>query len=154
MVKNPFTYQCKRLGRLTFDPWVGKIPWRWEWQPTPAFLPWKSHGQRSREGYDPRGHKESDVTEHTAYIRWQPPGVSYFQASSHLAFSSSRELPFRCSYQIMAPETSAPGKWILDVTLDLPFPPHVVMVVCPPTSVLQRVQEKSLIFSLFRFFLL
>ena len=22
-----------------FDPWVGKIPWRKAWQPTPAFLP-------------------------------------------------------------------------------------------------------------------
>ena len=21
------------------DPWVGKIPWRKEWQPTPVFLP-------------------------------------------------------------------------------------------------------------------
>ena len=40
-----------------FDPWVGTIPWRREWQPTPAFLPEKSHGQRSlaglqRVGYD------------------------------------------------------------------------------------------------------
>ena len=22
-----------------FDPWVGKIPWRRAWQPTPVFLP-------------------------------------------------------------------------------------------------------------------
>ena len=22
-----------------FDPWVGKIPWRRKWQPTPVFLP-------------------------------------------------------------------------------------------------------------------
>ena len=29
------------------DPWVGKIPWRREWQPTPVFLPGESHGQRS-----------------------------------------------------------------------------------------------------------
>ena len=28
--------QC---GRHRFDPWVGKIPWRREWQPTPVFLP-------------------------------------------------------------------------------------------------------------------
>ena len=21
-----------------FDPWVGKIPWRRKWQPTPVFL--------------------------------------------------------------------------------------------------------------------
>ena len=34
----------KNLPR--FDPWVGKIPWRRKWQPTPVFLPGESHGQR------------------------------------------------------------------------------------------------------------
>ena len=34
-----------------FDPWVRKIPWRMEWQPTPVFLPGESHGQRSLAGY-------------------------------------------------------------------------------------------------------
>ena len=34
-----------------FDPWVGKIPWRREWQPTAVFLPEKSYGQRSLAGY-------------------------------------------------------------------------------------------------------
>ena len=44
------TCQCKRHG---FDHWVGKIPWRRKWQPNPAFLPGKSHGQRSLVGYNP-----------------------------------------------------------------------------------------------------
>ena len=35
--------QCRRHG---FDPWVGKIPWRRKWQPTPVFLPGKLHEQR------------------------------------------------------------------------------------------------------------
>ena len=39
--------QCRSLG---FDPWVGKILWRRKRQPTPAFLPGKSHGQRSLAG--------------------------------------------------------------------------------------------------------
>ena len=30
--------QC---GRPEFDPWVGKIPWRKAWQPTPVVLPGK-----------------------------------------------------------------------------------------------------------------
>ena len=30
---------------------------------TPVFLPGKSHGQRSLEGYSPWGPKESDMTE-------------------------------------------------------------------------------------------
>ena len=29
-------------------------PWRRKWQPTPVFLPGKSHGQRSLAGYSPR----------------------------------------------------------------------------------------------------
>ena len=36
---------------------VGKIPWRRKWQPTPVFLPGKSHGQRNLPGYNPWGHK-------------------------------------------------------------------------------------------------
>ena len=37
------TCQCRKYW---FDPWVGRIPWRRKWQPTPAFLPGKSLGQR------------------------------------------------------------------------------------------------------------
>ena len=48
--------------RPGFDPWVGKIPWRTEWQPTPVFLPGEFHGQRSLAGYSPWGCKESDTT--------------------------------------------------------------------------------------------
>ena len=40
-----------------FDPWVGKIPWRREWQPTPVFWPGEFHGQRSLVGYSPWGHR-------------------------------------------------------------------------------------------------
>ena len=45
--------QCRKCKRPGFDSWVGKIPWRREWEPTPAFLPRESHGQRSLEGYSP-----------------------------------------------------------------------------------------------------
>ena len=47
--------------------WVEKIPWRRKWQPTPVFLPGKSHRQRSLVGYSPWGCKESD-TNTLAYI--------------------------------------------------------------------------------------
>ena len=50
--------------RPGFDPWVRKIPWRKKWQPTPVFLPEKSHGQRSLVGYSPWGPEELDMTEH------------------------------------------------------------------------------------------
>ena len=51
-------------GRSGIDPWVGKIPWRRKWQPTPVCLPGESHGQRSLVGYSPWGGKESDMTDH------------------------------------------------------------------------------------------
>ena len=41
------TYQCRRLKRGRFDPWVGKILWRRAWQFTPEFSPGESHEQRS-----------------------------------------------------------------------------------------------------------
>ena len=40
-------YQCRRLKRLSLNPWVRKIPWRRKRPPTPVFLPGKFHGQRS-----------------------------------------------------------------------------------------------------------
>ena len=49
-----------------FDPWVGMIHWRRKWQPTPVFLPRKSHGQR-RAGYIPWDHKDSGTTEATQH---------------------------------------------------------------------------------------
>ena len=39
------------------------INWKKKWQPTPVFLPGKSHGWRSLAGYSPWDHKESDMTE-------------------------------------------------------------------------------------------
>ena len=54
---------CLQCWRPGFDPWVGKIPWRRKWQPTPVFLPGKSHGSWNLVGYRPWGGKESDTTE-------------------------------------------------------------------------------------------
>ena len=54
VVKNPSVGQCR--GRK-FDPWVRKIPWRRKRQPTPVFMPGKSHGQSGLAGDSPWGHK-------------------------------------------------------------------------------------------------
>ena len=51
--------QCRRHG---FSPWVERIPWRKKWQPTPVFLPGKSHGQRSLGSIVHGVTKESDMT--------------------------------------------------------------------------------------------
>ena len=44
-----------------------KIPWRRKWQPTPAFLPGESHGQRSLVGHSPWGSKELHRSEGGAW---------------------------------------------------------------------------------------
>ena len=67
----PWWLRQERIGlpyrRPGFDPWVGKIPWRREWQPTPVFLPGKFQGQRSLADYSPQGRKQSDMTEQLTY---------------------------------------------------------------------------------------
>ena len=45
MIKNPLA-----KGRIEFNPWVRKIPWRKEWLPTPVFLPGESQGLGSLVG--------------------------------------------------------------------------------------------------------
>ena len=50
--------KCRTCG---FDPWVGKIPWGREWQPTLVFLPGKSHRQRSLMGWGLWGCIELDL---------------------------------------------------------------------------------------------
>ena len=65
-------------GRLGFDPWVRKIPWSRKWQPTPVFLPGKSHGPESMAGYNPWGCKEADMTKHTQKqmgLQTEPPSA-------------------------------------------------------------------------------
>ena len=60
ILNNSGACQCRRLR---FNPWIGKIPGRRKWQPTPVFLPGESHGWRSLAGYSLGGHRESDRTE-------------------------------------------------------------------------------------------
>ena len=57
----------KRLPTM-WETWVQSLGWEdllekeMKWQPTPVFLPGKSHGQRNLVGYSPWGRKESDMT--------------------------------------------------------------------------------------------
>ena len=66
--------QCRRPG---FNPWVGKIPWKRKWQPTPVFLPGKSYGQRSLSGHSPSVAKNQTTTEQVILLLTTgPPGKS------------------------------------------------------------------------------
>ena len=49
VVKNPPANEGD-VRDVGSDPWVGKIPWRRAWQPTPGFLPGESYGQRNLVG--------------------------------------------------------------------------------------------------------
>ena len=50
-------------GDLGSKPWIGKIPWRRAWQPTPVFLPGESLWTEEPGGVQSGGCKELDTTE-------------------------------------------------------------------------------------------
>ena len=104
------TCQCRRCG---FDPWVGKIPWRRKWQPTPVFLPGESHGQRSLGGYNPQGLKELDTTEQAAcmcYILCIVSIASNMQNSLWIC-TDKNDLKFVYSEIIRATFSVPKGTW-------------------------------------------
>ena len=49
-------------GDVSSIPGSGRSPGGRKWQPTPVFLPGKSHRQRSFAGYSAKYHEESDTT--------------------------------------------------------------------------------------------
>ena len=69
-----------KADSLPIEPWSSpvaqmvknlpamKIPWKWEWLPTPVFLPGDSYGQRRLVGYNPWSHTESETTEQSISI--------------------------------------------------------------------------------------
>ena len=76
--------------------WVGEIPWKRKWQPTPVFLPRKSHGQRSLVGYSLWGWKV-----------WHDWTYTHSSRSEYLSISSASE-------QFCNPHDlpSTPQQWI------------------------------------------
>ena len=60
-----FAYNAGDMREMHIHTQVRKISWKGKWQPTPLFLPGKSHRQRSLVGYSLQGHKESNTIEHS-----------------------------------------------------------------------------------------
>ena len=58
-------HQAGDMGSI--HPWVGKIPWRRKWQPTPLFMPGKLYGQRSLVSYSPWHSLATEHHHHTMY---------------------------------------------------------------------------------------
>ena len=119
--------QCRRPG---YNPWVRKIPWRRNCQPTPVFLPEESHGQRNLAGYSPWGHNELDLTErshaHTnnVYRKW---GCNYL-------FEILISILFDTSWRGMLGPMVVPFFNFLKIVC---FP------LCPPVYIPNCVQELS-----------
>ena len=72
-VKNPPAMQETKGTQIQSLGWA--IPCRKKKQPTPAFLPGKSHEHKSLMGYSPWGHKKSDMTEQLRPPPTSPNGV-------------------------------------------------------------------------------
>ena len=96
--------QCRRHG---LDPWVGKILWRWEWLPTPDFLPGEFHGEEPG-GLQSVGSQRvihdwvntlNDVCHRVSkgyLLFWKIKGKRTAYPSEH--FSSKRPCPTRCKF--------------------------------------------------------
>ena len=113
--------QCRRHQRHKFDPWVRKIPWSRKWQPTPIFLPGKSHRQMSLVGYRPSGCKESDTTKricththkHTSTEGWGH-AVTFLHICLLHVTSCLNYYPSLLPVQSCSPETPACSLSILE----------------------------------------
>ena len=107
-------YQCRRLKRCIYS-WIGKIPWRRAWQPTPAFLPGESHGQRSpagyRQGLQRVGHEWSDLAHTHTHTH-----VHIYEAKS-LSCVQPFVTPWTVAYQVPSMRFSRQEYWS-----GLPFP--------------------------------
>ena len=92
MVKN-----LPAMQETLAQSWFGKIPWRRQWLPTPAFLPGEFHGQRGLASYSPQGHKESDMHASLFYSLLEvqgstekyPPTPRQFQSNSKDSFKKA-----------------------------------------------------------------
>src|SRR5574337_1069273 len=97
---------CLQCGRPGLNPWVGNIPWRREWLPTPIFWPGEFHGQRSLMCYSPWGCKGSDILNnfhfHAAYSNcWHDPHRETVETVSDFVFWGSKiTADGDCSHEI------------------------------------------------------
>ena len=98
MVKNPPASVGDIEDTGSIFPWVGKIPWRRKRQPTPAFLPGESLGQRSLAG-TVGGVAELDTTEHLsthAFRRRERPSYTNMGRSSNAVLLGKDAFYFSC----------------------------------------------------------
>ena len=118
-------FQCRKPG---FESWVGKIPWRREWQPTPVFWPGEFHGQSMESQWVGR----SWVT--FTLLIWHPPYIQIVLHQRLLCSShrSSSVMPFAHSQLLTRKQ-----KWPFPTSLSSQASTlisHQVLSVLPPKS--------------------
>ena len=117
------TCQCRRLKRQGFNPWVGKIPWRRNWQLTPVFLPGESYGQRSLTGYSQWGHR----------VRHNWSNKTTTQHYKPVNFTGKRFCPKRPPPCLQMPITSPHDHlcfWPICYKLEVPKSPFLGLPSC------------------------
>ena len=120
-----FICQCRRHKRCGFNPWVGKIPWRRKWQPTPVLLPGESHGWKRLAGYSPWSHKErTEVTEHARTF------LSLLSAASPLSVMLSM---LSAAMNVSSLDLASGSEWVLTQSLT-EVPSKDRLATCGPVS--------------------
>ena len=105
-----------------FDPYVGKIPWRRAWQPTPVFLPGQSHRQRGLAGYSHR------VSESPTGLKWLSRKAST-QGRGGMGNRSHCNKGRDCSLQEIG------RQWVNKVRIEVLGPGHsLICCKCSRTS--------------------
>ena len=112
------------------------VPWRRKWQPTPVFLPGKSHGWRSMGGYSPWGHQESDTNQRLHFL---PFSLQRHARLNHQplvgnSISSPCLLPGGQENGIEKPNPLIPKE-----------PPSILMLSRGPLRITSSVAERGLI---------
>ena len=114
------TCQCRRQKRQGFDSWVGKMPWRRAWQPTPVFLPgesmdrgaWQAAFHRVAKGWTRLKWLSIQANFHYCKVAlkfWDPPEISQLSSVQSLSRVQLFATPWTVACQ--APlSMDSPGK--------------------------------------------
>ena len=149
--------QCKRPG---FNPWIRKIPWRREWQPTPVFLPGESHGHSSLAGDSPWCCKELDMTEQLTIVCFlmftaalltivkiwkQPDGHQQISSVQSLSRVQLFEIPWTiaCQASLSITNSWSPPKLM---SIESVMPSNHLFL-CPPLPLLPSIFPSIRVFS-------
>ena len=112
VVKNPLA-NAGGTRDVGFHSWIGKIPWRRTWQPTPVFLPGESHEQRSL------------VEQRSPWPKWFSTHACICSVvRAHLKFRHGILQPSSCLVQVTKSEYSLRPENLASVLIPLFLTPY------------------------------